>query len=249
MIFQLIDFVQELANPQVRPHLKFYPQDGKGYMKDVRHGKKWLVDMDPELLTPMARLGTDDYYIFEPALLMDGSVVMPTRWFSARLSPVDEEIFGKGWKMVQVNSQSGVRGWRICSHDEVTFNLDMLLWNYERFKNLSHTRGIPPPDHIWGIQRESGGDTTRWDLEKYPLPNRWRSKSEGHRVVSLPIWLYCDDTSGNRSKKWNEHNSYLFILAGLPREEAQREYNVHFLCTSNLAPPLEMLDGVAEQIE
>jgi hypothetical protein len=61
--------------------------------------------------------------------------------------------------------------------------------------------------------------------------------------------MYCDDTSGNTSKKWNEHNSYLFTLAGLPREQAAKEYNVHFLCTSNKAPPLEMLDGVLDQIE
>jgi hypothetical protein len=73
--------------------------------------------------------------------------------------------------------------------------------------------------------------------------------SKGHRVLALPLWLYCDDTSGNTSKKWNEHNSFLFTLAGLPREHAAKEYNVHFLCTSNLAPPLEMMDGVVSQIE
>jgi ribulose-5-phosphate 4-epimerase/fuculose-1-phosphate aldolase len=68
-------------------------------------------------------------------------------------------------------------------------------------------------------------------------------------VVAFPMWLYCDDTSGNVSKKWNEHNSFLMTPAGLPREEAQKEYNIHFLCTSNLARPLEMLDGIVEQLE
>jgi ribulose-5-phosphate 4-epimerase/fuculose-1-phosphate aldolase len=61
--------------------------------------------------------------------------------------------------------------------------------------------------------------------------------------------MYCDDTSGNVSKKWNEHNSFLVTPAGLPREEAQKEYNIHFLSTSNIAPPLEMLDGIVEQLE
>ena len=50
-------------------------------------------------------------------------------------------------------------------------------------------------------------------------------------------------------KKWNEHNSFLFTLAGLPGSETSKEYNIHFICTSNLAPPLEMLDGVVTQIE
>jgi hypothetical protein len=81
------------------------------------------------------------------------------------------------------------------------------------------------------------------------LGNRWRVLAKGHRTLALPLWLYCDDTSGNTSKKWNEHNSFLFTLAGLPREHASKEYNVHFLCTSNLAPPLEMMEGVVSQIE
>ncbi|KAF9472390.1 hypothetical protein BDN70DRAFT_938219 [Pholiota conissans] len=65
----------------------------------------------------------------------------------------------------------------------------------------------------------------------------------------MPLWMYCDDTSGNTSKKWNEHNSFLFTLAGLPQHESMKEYNVHFLRTSNIAPPLEMMDGVVQQIE
>jgi len=67
--------------------------------------------------------------------------------------------------------------------------------------------------------------------------------------MAMPIWLYCDDTSGNVSKKWNEHNSFLFQLAGLLHTHLGKEYNVHFLSTSNLAPPLEMLDGVVNQLE
>jgi hypothetical protein len=61
--------------------------------------------------------------------------------------------------------------------------------------------------------------------------------------------MYCDDTSGNVSKKWNEHNSFLFTLTGLPGHETSKEFNIHFLYTSNLAPPLKMLDGVIDQLE
>lgn len=63
------------------------------------------------------------------------------------------------------------------------------------------------------------------------------------------MWMYYDDTSGNLLKKWNEHNSYLFTPAGLPRSKAQKEYNIHFLSTSNLAPPLEQMDGVIDQLK
>ncbi|KAI0323276.1 hypothetical protein GY45DRAFT_1264888, partial [Cubamyces sp. BRFM 1775] len=56
--------------------------------------------------------------------------------------------------------------------------------------------------------------------------------------------VYCDDTSGNVSKKWNKHNSVLFVLGGLPRDMAQLPYNIHFLSTSNLASPLEMMEAI-----
>lgn len=88
-----------------------------------------------------------------------------------------------------------------------------------------------------------------WTHTNPVLGNRWRALAKGHRAVVFPMWMYCDDTSGNLSKKWNEHNSFLFTPAGLPRTESQKEFNIHFLSTSNLAPPLEMLDGILEQLE
>jgi hypothetical protein len=87
----------------------------------------------------------------------------------------------------------------------------------------------------------------------FSIPNRWRTLAlqdgKAHRVLTYMMWLYCDDTSGNRSKKWNEHNSFLFIPAGLPITEAQRESNIRFICTSNIAPPVELMEGVVDEIK
>jgi hypothetical protein len=93
------------------------------------------------------------------------------------------------------------------------------------------------------------GVVQEWTWTDPAIGNYWRGLAHGARVVCFPIWLYCDDMSGNLSKKWNKHNSFLFSAAGLPRVLVQQEYNIHFLCTSNLAPPLEMLDGIVMQLE
>jgi hypothetical protein len=37
--------------------------------------------------------------------------------------------------------------------------------------------------------------------------------------------------------------------AGLPRTESQKEYNIHFLSTSNIVPSLEMMDGIVDQLQ
>lgn len=93
------------------------------------------------------------------------------------------------------------------------------------------------------------GEATEWTFTKPVEGNPWRARARGHRVLAFPVWLYCNDTSGNLSKKWNEHNSVLMTPAGLPQEYSQKEYNIHFLSTSNIVPPLEMMDGVVEQLE
>jgi len=66
--------------------------------------------------------------------------------------------------------------------------------------------------------------------------------------LALPIWLYCDDTSGNVSKKWNAHNSVLFALAGLPSTCASLPFNIHFITTSNAASPTELFAGVVTEL-
>jgi hypothetical protein len=100
-----------------------------------------------------------------------------------------------------------------------------------------------------GFMKAPGRGVCPWTLTDPAKGNRYHELAKGHRVVSFMIWLYCDDTSGNVSKKWNKHNSFLFTAAGLPWSMAQQESNVHFLSTSNIAPPLEMLDGIVLQLE
>lgn len=87
-----------------------------------------------------------------------------------------------------------------------------------------------------GIQRN--GKLNKWTQTNPTEGNQWRKLSAGHWVLAFPIWLYCDNTSGNTSKKWNKHNSFLFTAAGLPRKFVHCESNIHFLSTSNIAPPL-----------
>jgi hypothetical protein len=81
------------------------------------------------------------------------------------------------------------------------------------------------------------------------LPNPWRQKSAGKVLRNVPINLYCDDTSGNKSKKWNKHISYYFTLSGLPPKISNQQFNCHFLCTSNIAGALELGEMVVEQLK
>ncbi|KAJ7436385.1 hypothetical protein B0H11DRAFT_2164125 [Mycena galericulata] len=200
---------QEMSNPKVRPHLDFYPEDSGKILDEARQGKRWLEEMPAQQTTPMARIGTIDYFIYEPAI----------------------------WRVVQRESE---------------VSQDKFLKNLTDLKSDFHRHGIPDPTNIKDVMDPANGNIiSEWTLTSPVEGNPWRERerAKGSRVYAFPIWLYCDDTSGNLSKKWNEHNSFLFTPAGLPREQAQKEFNIYFLSTSNIAPPLEMLDGILDQLE
>ena len=66
-----------------------------------------------------------------------------------------------------------------------------------------------------------------------------KQHAEGCRVISLPIIIYSDDTSGNHSKKWNKFDLWAMMFAGLPRKDNAHFENIHFLCASNKVSELD----------
>jgi len=68
-----------MANPRVRPHLHFYPEDSGQSLSEARQAAKWLHELPSEDTTPMIRIQNDDYYILEPALLIGGHACIPNQ--------------------------------------------------------------------------------------------------------------------------------------------------------------------------
>ncbi|KAJ7929641.1 hypothetical protein B0H13DRAFT_2228460 [Mycena leptocephala] len=213
---------QEMANPR----------DSGPKLSEARQGQRWLNELPPEQTTPMLRISGQDYYIYEPAMLdsEEPEFCIPIRWFVR-----GEEFFAKCWKMTIVSSDKGA-GWRVLKSDNYEVPAHRFLKNLIQFQADATLYNVPHPSHIIDVLDPSTNKGKPWEYTDPIVGNSWRAKAKGSRV-------------GNVSKKWNEHDSFLMTPAGLPREEAQKEYNIHFLCTSNLARPLEMLDGIVEQLE
>ncbi|KAJ3875201.1 hypothetical protein F5051DRAFT_462159 [Lentinula edodes] len=244
---------QEFSNVHVRAHLNFLPEDAGKSLSEAYQADRWLKEQDPKLLTPVHLAAGQDFFTLEPALLADGKTVcMPSRWFRRH-----GKVFAKAWAMTVVELENDRLGWAVQTHQEIEISESDLLLSFPRLERAHETFSLIRPSLIIGMllfpYPERAEETApnvyhSWTKTAPSLGNRWRTKSHGKRVVAFPIWLYCDDTSGNVSKKWNKHNSFLFTPAGLPRHLASQETNIHFLCTSNTAPPLEMLDGIVEQL-
>ena len=82
----------------------------------------------------------------------------------------------------------------------------------------------------------------------YFRSNPFREKASGRPVVMLPVVLFCDDTSGNKSKKWHAFNSWSLMLAGLPPAENGKIANIHFVSCSDVVSALDMAVPIAEQL-
>ena len=73
-------------------------------------------------------------------------------------------------------------------------------------------------------------------------------RSAGLHVVPLPLVIFTDDTSGNKSKKWNKFEWWGFTLGGLPQSECRKPSNIHFISCSNKVPILDMAVPIVEQL-
>ena len=248
-----------MANPRVRPHLRFYPEDAGQTVNEYWQASHWHEDMDPTKSTPMVTIQNQQYFVHEPCLLNNGLPCMPTRWFLR-----DQQVFAKAWTLRSISHESN-SGWIVEAFNEIEVSADQFLVSFGNWPASKSTEDLPRATQIFGEDSPTGdsilnllfsgtlavcdGPLLPWAYTDAAVGNRWRALANGARVYCFPIWLYCDDTSGNLSKKWNKHNSFLFTPAGLPRAHVHQEYNIHFLCTSNIAPPLEMLDGIVDQLE
>ncbi|KAL5515795.1 hypothetical protein EMCRGX_G001015 [Ephydatia muelleri] len=67
-------------------------------------------------------------------------------------------------------------------------------------------------------------------------------------VFMVPLIIFSDDTSGNRSKVWNKFDSWCFLLAGLRQKDNAQFCNIHFICTSNQVPVMEMTHPLVDQL-
>lgn len=248
-----------MANPQVRPHLHFYPEDAGKSVSEYWHGRHWHDDTDPAVVTPMAVINGVHFFVYEPCLLADRRAVMPYRWFIRGNS-----ILARAWPLRVVRSGDKT-GWAVEEYTTIIILEDEFLIPFSTWDSSHFASGLPSARCIFGTCKsphrsstqmtcigsilQPDGGVVLWSRTQPIAGNRWRVLARGARVFSFPIWLYCDDVSGNQSKKWNKHFSILFSPAGLPRVHFQKEYNVHFLSTSNLASPLEMMDRIVEQLE
>jgi hypothetical protein len=75
-----------------------------------------------------------------------------------------------------------------------------------------------------------------------------KSSSVDIPIIVAPIFIYSDDTSGNRSKKWNKFDLWCVSLACLPRNTAQELSNIFLVCCSNRTNAIQMTGPIVDNL-
>lgn len=87
----------------------------------------------------------------------------------------------------------------------------------------------------------------QWEVLTSVHPSK--ASSNSLPVFTLPLILYSDDTSGNRSKKWNKFDVWTLLLAGLPRSDNAKMENIHMITASNQVSALDMSTPIVKDLQ
>ncbi|EGN97508.1 hypothetical protein SERLA73DRAFT_161519 [Serpula lacrymans var. lacrymans S7.3] len=140
----------DLANPLIREHLEFYPEDAGTRLYESRQASAWLHHANPHRLTPMHRKGLTDYYTFEPTLLKDGTVCMPHRWYKK-----SSIMWFSAWCMVS-EARANQTGWISNQGDQIDLSeVELSIYGKDLISSLYLGSAYPSFNNIHdGVIRE-----------------------------------------------------------------------------------------------
>ncbi|POV99423.1 hypothetical protein PSTT_13787 [Puccinia striiformis] len=226
---------QEVANPVVSPAIEYFPQEAHGKdLHKLSQSKKWLEELAPQSRAPMCQVSGQDWYLFEPVQTNTNDVVIPLFFYED-----EKEMFAKcvtpeyhtneACSQLRMTIPSGLS---FQSQELQTLSVSNFDFDYTAISGAN------------GSLLKLSPNITTW----HSFPNPWRIKADGRVIRHVPISLYCDDTSGNRFKRWNKHMSFYFTLAGLPPRWTNQNYNCHYLTTSNHAGAMELAGPIVADL-
>ncbi|KAJ6632325.1 hypothetical protein B0H10DRAFT_2159621 [Mycena sp. CBHHK59/15] len=218
---------KDMSNPFTRSGMTLYPEDRGNKLGEVWHGDKMLRDIPDHLLSPTIRHNGTIYYVNELVKCSDGSWFLPKRWLTRSGS---KGMFASGFNVTESDDGS------LLVQEESPNVVEVSSFQLNFLQILDGTSGIYP------LAAAS-------DKFAQEMPHPLRSKAKSRMVYSIPLAVFIDDVSGNKSKQWNKHFSCYMSNGALPRTKLENEFHVCFVGTSPFASPLEIMQGVRSSIE
>ncbi|KAH9822651.1 hypothetical protein DFH28DRAFT_1049925 [Melampsora americana] len=237
----------ELANPYVMDFLKFIPElpDATSKVHCLSQSKKWREELDEDIRVQMVEQGNTHFYLYELVQLQSKKIVIPFYFYKSGDKVLSKCVYAVQ-KFIKEGRASKIRTEfkPVSAFDSPLFSTINVNTFWRNFDQIELPDGHLMKDYCSKVMYAQKGA----DFIEVPFTNPWRIKAEGRMIRHVPLVLYCDDLSGNVSKRWNKHLAFYFTLAGLPPKLANQEFNCHFLSTSNTAGALELADPLIDEL-
>jgi hypothetical protein len=133
-----------MANPHVRPHLQFYPEDAGKTVNEYWQAEHWLHEVEPAQLTPMAIINNQRLFVDEPCLLRNGDACMPIKWF------VRNGSFVAKAHRLQARNRESTSGWVVEEYSEFEVTAADFFVGFNDWAGASSTNGLPAATSIFG---------------------------------------------------------------------------------------------------
>ncbi|KAL5496712.1 hypothetical protein EMCRGX_G013056 [Ephydatia muelleri] len=229
-----------LGTPEIARNLVRYPVIPKGEFKEVFHALRWRNDkrfFAPMSTTPCGNVFIGDFVEFTLLGSTTPSIGHVRQFLCqegqdgvfANVFALEHVPFMEGYVLREPSILVPVQ----CIQAVVA---DMQTRAQSVFKYQDNDTLV-----------ELTGDEYTSLFVHHPLKEK-SVQSGGMPVIMVPLTVFTDDTSGNKSKVWNKFDSWNYLLEGLPKKENGKLHNIHFICASNKARVLEMAVPLVQEL-
>ncbi|KAK0562597.1 hypothetical protein OC844_002619 [Tilletia horrida] len=208
----------DFASPSTRKKMNLFPRRGR-HLADVRDGAAMCMTEDTRTTPPMALHGDRQFWTKELHLLPDKRIMLAHTFFED-----DQKVM---WCEGRVVKERGTR--LVVGKELIIISLSDIVINDRELRRLS-----------------------RLDLyhgnEAIPHINPLREAAAGKRAYSVPIALFIDDLSGNRSKRWNKHEAIYMSNLCLDRDALDLDAHTHFVSISTRVGAVDQAEAVVNEL-
>ena len=224
--------LMEVSKPHVMRNLILYPDDTKNFIEGAWTGTKWKEDIT--LQTPMIRVKCKDYWVQDFAIIDTTSVVRTAYFFIE-----DNSIKAYGQRALLDSKQN-----LYVSDEAIVVETDAFVDVIDLVAHPDRLAGGLIQIHQNWMAVPLNSNQIQLCLKVHPL----KAIASGKRVINIGLYLFSDETSGSKTKQWNNHESISYRLMNLPFEMSQSEDRVRYLCVSKDVPAMDMLDAVYKEV-
>ncbi|KAI8918960.1 hypothetical protein DFJ77DRAFT_427413 [Powellomyces hirtus] len=224
----LLDTIRrEISNPVVLGLLETYPEETT-QPSELWHGVKWHEERILQAL--MVRVNGLDFYNRETAMTGDGTLIRIMKFF-------------------KLKGKMSFLGTILTELPALPQTPAGQLFALARHPLSSITRPmedlLPSASITMVVKQEANGAI----LNIQAPVNHLRQTANGCQILVVPLVMFCDGSSGNISKQWNNHDTWILTLAGFPFDQRSSGYHQHFVCTSNGLDGMEMTSAIVDQLK